>query len=127
VLRKAGVPDDRIHRELFFVDDEPMPNQATHVEEIGEGSTVSALLDGRTTIAIISPGTTVLDGMQRVRPDMPFACKGGVCGTCRAKVTDGIVEMRRNFALEAWEVAAGYVLTCQAICTTDTVTIDYDC
>jgi ring-1,2-phenylacetyl-CoA epoxidase subunit PaaE len=69
---------------------------------------------------------SVLDAAQRVRGDLPFACKGGVCGTCRAMVTDGEVTMRRNFALEEDELAAGYVLTCQALPTTDTVTVDYD-
>jgi ring-1,2-phenylacetyl-CoA epoxidase subunit PaaE len=68
----------------------------------------------------------VLDGAQRVRPDLPFACKGGVCGTCRALVTDGAVTMRRNYALEQHELDAGYVLTCQALPTTDRVTVDYD-
>ncbi|MGO9725083.1 MAG: 2Fe-2S iron-sulfur cluster-binding protein, partial [Streptosporangiaceae bacterium] len=63
---------------------------------------------------------------QRVRPDLPFACKGGVCGTCRALVTDGQATMRRNYALEQDEVDAGYVLTCQAIPTSDQMTVDYD-
>jgi ring-1,2-phenylacetyl-CoA epoxidase subunit PaaE len=67
-----------------------------------------------------------LDGAQRVRPDLPFACKGGVCGTCRAKVVAGAVTMRRNFALEDAELEAGYVLTCQSMPTTDAVTVDYD-
>jgi ring-1,2-phenylacetyl-CoA epoxidase subunit PaaE len=61
-----------------------------------------------------------------VRADLPFACKGGVCGTCRARVTSGAVTMRRNYALEDAELAAGYVLTCQALPTTDAVTVDYD-
>jgi ring-1,2-phenylacetyl-CoA epoxidase subunit PaaE len=61
-----------------------------------------------------------------VRGDLPFACKGGVCGTCRARVTDGEVEMRRNYALEPKEVAAGYVLTCQTLPLSDAVTVDFD-
>jgi len=61
-----------------------------------------------------------------VRPDLPFACRGGVCGTCRALVTVGAVRMRRNFALEKAEVDAGYVLTCQALPITETVTVDFD-
>jgi ring-1,2-phenylacetyl-CoA epoxidase subunit PaaE len=68
----------------------------------------------------------VLDGAQKVRPDLPFACKGGVCGTCRALVTSGQVHMRRNFALDQSEIDAGYVLTCQALPVSDTVTVDYD-
>jgi ring-1,2-phenylacetyl-CoA epoxidase subunit PaaE len=69
---------------------------------------------------------TVLEGAQRVRPDLPFACKGGVCGTCRALVVDGEVRMRRNFALEPGEVEAGYVLTCQSLPVSDKVVVDYD-
>ncbi|OMQ14125.1 phenylacetic acid degradation protein, partial [Modestobacter sp. VKM Ac-2676] len=63
---------------------------------------------------------------QRVRGDLPFACRGGVCGTCRARVTGGEVRMRRNHALEPAEVAAGFVLTCQALPVSDAVTVDYD-
>ncbi|HEY2203097.1 MAG TPA: 2Fe-2S iron-sulfur cluster-binding protein, partial [Pseudonocardia sp.] len=58
--------------------------------------------------------------------DLPFACKGGVCGTCRAKVTEGDVSMRRNYALEQDEVDAGFVLTCQSVPASEEVTIDYD-
>jgi ring-1,2-phenylacetyl-CoA epoxidase subunit PaaE len=61
-----------------------------------------------------------------VRPDLPFACKGGVCGTCRARIVHGEVTMRRNYALESDELAAGYVLTCQAVPTTDQVEVDFD-
>ena len=68
----------------------------------------------------------MLDCAQKVRGDLPFACKGGVCGTCRARVIDGEVTMRRNFALEDDEVAAGFVLTCQTLPVSDAVTVDYD-
>ena len=68
----------------------------------------------------------MLDAAQKVRGDLPFACKGGVCGTCRARVTDGEVTMRRNFALEDDEVDAGFVLTCQSLPVSDEVTVDFD-
>lgn len=68
----------------------------------------------------------MLNAALRVRPDTPFACAGGVCGTCRAKVVCGTFEMDENFALEADEVEAGYVLTCQTRPTSDTLTVDYD-
>ncbi|MGI8695439.1 MAG: 2Fe-2S iron-sulfur cluster-binding protein, partial [Mycobacteriales bacterium] len=61
-----------------------------------------------------------------VRPDLPFACGGGVCGLCRAKLIDGKVRMRRNFALEQAELDAGYVLTCQSLPESGVVTVDYD-
>ena len=65
-------------------------------------------------------------GALAVRADAPFACKGGVCGTCRAKVLEGSVEMDTNWALEPDEVEKGYVLTCQSHPTSDTVVLDYD-
>jgi ring-1,2-phenylacetyl-CoA epoxidase subunit PaaE len=126
VLTELGVPRDRLHRELFYVEAEP-PAEVVHEEApIGSGAEVTVILDGRTSSVTVPAGTPVLDGAQRVRPDLPFACKGGVCGTCRAKVVDGAVTMRRNYALEDAELAAGYVLTCQSLPTTDAVTVDYD-
>ena len=126
VLTGLGVPRDRIHRELFYVEDTP-PAQIHHQEApTGPGAEVTVLLDGRSTVVTVPPGTPVLDAAQRVRPDLPFACKGGVCGTCRALVTEGQVTMRRNYALEQDEVDAGYALTCQALPASDKVTVDYD-
>jgi len=87
---------------------------------------VTVLLDGRSSTATVPPGTPILDGAQRVRPDLPFACKGGVCGTCRALLVSGEVTMRRNYALEQNELDAGYVLTCQALPASDQITVDYD-
>jgi len=114
VLRERGVAAERIHRELFWVDE--MPPEPRREERGAEGpsSEVTVVLDGRATTVTVAEGDTVLEGAQRVRPDLPFACKGGVCGTCRARVTEGEVTMRRNFALEPAELAAGFVLTCQS-------------
>ncbi len=126
VLTELGVARNRIHRELFYVEDEP-PAEAKHADApVGPGAEVTVLLDGRSSTATVEPGTPILDGAQRVRPDLPFACKGGVCGTCRALLTQGEVTMRRNYALEREELAAGYVLTCQALAASDKITVDYD-
>jgi ring-1,2-phenylacetyl-CoA epoxidase subunit PaaE len=134
VLAELAVPPQRVHRELFYVEDEP-PEPQQHAEPGGPGapghgagpaSAVTVILDGRATTTSLGRDTPVLDGAQRVRPDLPFACKGGVCGTCRARVRAGQVTMRRNFALDPAEVAAGYVLTCQSVPVSDEVTIDYD-
>jgi ring-1,2-phenylacetyl-CoA epoxidase subunit PaaE len=127
VLARHGVPAERVHRELFFVEAlAPEPVRHTDPDLVGAASEVTFVLDGRTTTAMLARDTTVLDGAQRFRPDLPFACKGGVCGTCRAKVLDGEVDMRRNFALEPSEVDAGYVLTCQSFPVSDRITVDYD-
>jgi ring-1,2-phenylacetyl-CoA epoxidase subunit PaaE len=126
VLRELGVDAGRIHRELFWVGDEP-PAEATHDDApVGKGASLTVMLDGRSSTLTLPPGTPILDGAQRVRPDLPFACKGGVCGTCRAQVTSGAAVMRRNYALEQRELDAGYVLTCQALPQTDEITVDYD-
>ncbi|RCG22772.1 phenylacetate-CoA oxygenase/reductase subunit PaaK [Sphaerisporangium album] len=126
VLNGLGVPAERIHHELFYVD-EPPPAPVRPVEGTEEATAeVTVILDGRATTTALPRDVTVLEGAQRVRPDLPFACKGGVCGTCRARVVEGEVRMRRNFALEPSEVAAGYVLTCQSTATSEKVTVDFD-
>jgi ring-1,2-phenylacetyl-CoA epoxidase subunit PaaE len=126
VLAGLGVPRGRVHRELFYVEDAPPP-EATHAEAPpGPGAEVTIVLDGRSSTVTVPPGTAILDGGQQARPDLPFACKGGVCGTCRAQVTSGKVTMRRNYALEPEEVEAGYVLTCQSLPASDAVTVTYD-
>ena len=129
VLTELGVPRGRIHRELFYVEDIP-PAQATHAEAdpsaAGPGAEVTVLLDGRSSTVTVPRGTPVLDGAQRVRPDLPFACKGGVCGTCRARLVEGEVTMRRNYALEQEELDAGYVLTCQSLPASPSIIVDYD-
>ncbi|WP_158886957.1 1,2-phenylacetyl-CoA epoxidase subunit PaaE [Amycolatopsis anabasis] len=127
VLEDLGVPRHRVHQELFYVDELP-PEPVRHEEPgfAGAASEVTIVLDGRATTLSLPRETPVLDGAQRFRPDLPFACKGGVCGTCRAKVVDGEVAMRRNFALEQSEVDAGFVLTCQSLPVTEKLTVDYD-
>ena len=126
VLRGLGVPRDRVHTELFHVDAPPPP--VVHAEEMrpGETTRVSFTLDGRTTEVDAPRSRTVLEAAQAARPDVPFACRGGVCGTCRARVVEGQVAMRRNYALEEDEVAQGFVLTCQAEPRSDLVTVDFD-
>ncbi|MBB3675129.1 1,2-phenylacetyl-CoA epoxidase subunit PaaE [Modestobacter versicolor] len=127
LLTELGVPAERVHQELFFVDDvPPQPVRGDEETVDGPSSAVTIVLDGRSTTLALPRDVPVLDAAQRVRGDLPFACKGGVCGTCRARVTDGEVEMRRNYALDPREVDAGYVLTCQSLPVSDAVTVDYD-
>ena len=127
VLRDLGVPDEKVHRELFFVDDIPPP-PVEHAEAglDGPSSRVTVTLDGRTTELSLPRDRPVLDAAQEARADLPYACKGGVCGTCRAKVVSGEVNMRRNYALEDDELADGYVLTCQSLPVSDELALDYD-
>jgi ring-1,2-phenylacetyl-CoA epoxidase subunit PaaE len=126
VLAELGVPAERVHFELFWVD-EPPP-ELRHPDRVVDGATsdVTVILDGRSTTSAMSQDKRLLDAAQEVRADLPFACKGGVCGTCRAKVCAGEVDMVRNYALEPEEVAAGFVLTCQTYPVSDEVTVDFD-
>ncbi|HWO68021.1 MAG TPA: 1,2-phenylacetyl-CoA epoxidase subunit PaaE [Umezawaea sp.] len=127
VLTERGVEPDQVHHELFYVDEPPPPpRRAEDTAVLASAAEVTVVLDGRETTVPVPPDLAILDAAQRVRSDLPFACKGGVCGTCRALVVDGEVEMRRNYALEPREVEAGFVLTCQATPTTSRVTVDFD-
>jgi ring-1,2-phenylacetyl-CoA epoxidase subunit PaaE len=126
VLEELEVPAERVHFELFWVD--APPPELHHADRVVEGATsqVTVILDGRSTTTAMPRDMKLLDAAQQVRADLPFACKGGVCGTCRAKLRDGEVDMVRNYALEPEEVADGFVLTCQSFPVSDEVTVDYD-
>lgn len=124
--RRIRRAKERIHFELFYVD-EPPP-EVVHADKVVEGATsdVTVILDGKRSTLAMSQGKTILDSAQESRSDLPFACKGGVCGTCRAKICGGEVNMVRNYALEDAEVEANFVLTCQTFPVSDEVTVDFD-
>lgn len=131
-LAERGVPENDVRFELFTTGRPEAPagqqGKAVEVDPGGNNYSISFTLDG-TSGSVESPvsaNETILNAALRVRADVPFACAGGVCGTCRAKVVDGEVEMAENYALEKDEVDAGYVLTCQARPCTDKVTVDFD-
>lgn len=129
VLTERGVPADRVHVELFFAEGEEVDRRTAAPvagPDPADSVQVTMILDGRASSFAMGRGERVLDAARRVRSEVPFSCTGGVCGTCRARVVDGEVRMARNYALEPDEVAAGYVLTCQATPVTGTVTVDYD-
>ncbi|NLU80202.1 phenylacetate-CoA oxygenase/reductase subunit PaaK [Micromonospora sp. HNM0581] len=124
VLTGRGVAESALHTELFHVDAPPPPVRRD--DDVSGGTDVTIMLDGRSSSFTMRRDERVLDAALKVRGELPYACKGGVCSTCRAKVVAGEVEMARNYALEPDEVDAGYVLTCQSSPLTDTVSIDYD-
>ncbi|MFE4663952.1 1,2-phenylacetyl-CoA epoxidase subunit PaaE [Streptomyces sp. NPDC056716] len=127
VLGRLDVPRERVHQELFFADDvAPAPLRREEPRATGPVSEVTLTLDGRSTTDALPRDRSLLDSAARVRSDVPFACKGGVCGTCRARITDGEADMRRNYALEPAEVDAGYVLTCQSYPVSEKLTVDFD-
>lgn len=130
VLAEREVDPAHVHHEVFHVDDTgaPAPVEAVEVASDAPPEAVATVtLDGRTTtVPMRSKAQTILAATLIERPDAPFSCTGGVCGTCRAKVVDGEVRMERNYALEEDEIARGYALMCQSHPVTDQVTIDYD-
>ena len=131
-LADLGVDTDAVRFELFTTDrpDRPAGQTGRPVEvKAGEDvHTITFRLDG-TTATVTSPvhsNESILNAALRVRGDVPFACAGGVCGTCRAVLTEGTVDMVENYALEPEELARGYVLTCQSIPTSECVSVNYD-
>jgi ring-1,2-phenylacetyl-CoA epoxidase subunit PaaE len=126
VLTELGVPRDKVHVELFYVDEPPPPVRRADPAVAGQTSMVTIMLDGHASTAAMPRDAAILDSAQQTRADLPFACKGGVCGTCRARLTAGEATMARNYALEAAELADGFVLTCQARPVSEAVTVDFD-
>jgi ring-1,2-phenylacetyl-CoA epoxidase subunit PaaE len=128
VLDAQGVLAERgastVHTELFHVDGVAVPARPASVS-IGL-ATATIILDGRASTVEIQPGERVLDAALRVRGELPYACKGGVCSTCRARLVEGEVSMARNYALEPAELSAGYVLTCQSTPVSARLVVDYD-
>ncbi|MFI6683029.1 2Fe-2S iron-sulfur cluster-binding protein [Streptomyces sp. NPDC050485] len=121
-LRGLGVQRNRIHQEIFHVDGAPAPVAAAAPAH----ATLTATLDGRSGNWPVKEGESLLETVLRARADAPYACKGGVCGTCRAFLVRGEVRMDRNFALEPEETEAGYVLACQSHPATGEVELDFD-
>ena len=124
-LLAGGVPDSGVHAELFYAGGVPEP-EAVDDSRADERSEVTVTLAGRTsTVSVPYSGPSILDAVLAARPDAPYACKGGVCGTCRAKLVSGEVRMSRNYALEPDELAAGLVLACQSHPVTEAVELEF--
>ena len=129
-LEEAGVDQKKVHFELFTTGDGAKKAAKRKEKPAGEHdkmSQVTVKLDGALLNMDMSYyGSTILDTAIEMGADLPYSCKGGVCSTCRAKVTEGQVEMDVNYSLEPEEVKAGYVLTCQSRPLTDKVVVDFD-
>jgi len=131
-LASVGVDHGHVRYELFTTGepgrDEGDAGRPVVVRQGESVFTIEITLDGQSS-TIESPTSaheSILNAALRVRPDVPFACAGGVCGTCRARLLAGSVSMTENYALEPDELERGYVLTCQSHPTTERVVVDYD-
>jgi ring-1,2-phenylacetyl-CoA epoxidase subunit PaaE len=126
-MLENGVAKENIHFELFTTpgSSKTVVKQKTSEENIA--SNVSIILDGDVIdLALNSSGETILDAALKAGADLPFACKGGVCCTCKARIIEGTASMDVNYALEKDEVEAGYILTCQAHPTSEKLIVSFD-
>jgi ring-1,2-phenylacetyl-CoA epoxidase subunit PaaE len=128
-LQKHGMDAAKIHFELFGT--APNAEDAARIEaaksKLVEGTEVT-IIDGGKEFHFIMPHDidNVLDGALAAGADLPFACKGGVCSTCRCKVVEGSVEMKLNYSIEEADLARNYVLSCQAVPTSKKLIVDFD-
>jgi ring-1,2-phenylacetyl-CoA epoxidase subunit PaaE len=127
-LKARGLPETAIKFELFSSPRAPRakPKSAPSPRGAAGAATATIILDGAARTITVAEGQAVLDAALSQSIDAPFACKAGVCSTCRAKLLEGEVEMEANYALEDYEVERGYILTCQSRPRTAAITIDYD-
>lgn len=124
-LLRRGVDRKRVHLELFGTG--PVKRKPRAAGETAVAAEIHLTLDGNTlSFPMANAEQSILDAALAQGADLPFACKGGVCCTCRARLTEGSVDMDVNYALEPEEVAAGYILTCQSHPTSETVHVSFD-
>lgn len=127
-LFELGVNKEKVHFELFTASTKEQTNQQKEVNETFSGKAEAVvLLDGESvSLHLNAKGDTILDHLLDLGYDAPYSCKGAVCSTCRAKVTEGKATMMANYSLSDKEVEEGYILTCQAHPCTSKITVDFD-
>lgn len=127
-LQKHGMPQERIKTEMFAASI-PASRHVAHAKPpLGKSTcSVTVVMDGHHThFEMEKDEDSILDAALKLGHDMRYSCKGGVCSTCRTKVVDGKVDMDRNYALEDYEIARGFVLACQSFPVSDSLTLDFD-
>jgi ring-1,2-phenylacetyl-CoA epoxidase subunit PaaE len=125
--RAIGIADEKIHVERFVSEFGGKPRPKKVIVSGAPPKAVAALIiDGKRREVPVAEGEAILDAALRAGMDLPFACKGGMCSTCRAKLVEGEAQMEVNYSLEPWELKAGFILTCQAKPCSDKVVVDYD-
>ena len=125
--REIGIAEHKIHVERFVSEFGGKPRPAKIVAPgAAPKALASLIIDGKRREVPVAEGEAILDAALRAGMDLPFACKGGMCSTCRAKLIEGKAEMEVNYSLEPWELKAGFILTCQARPCSEKVVVDYD-
>ena len=126
-LVDAGVPANRVYTERFSSGTAPVARSTPRTTASSlSGIALTVVLDGKSHELRMQADEHILDAALNAGLDLPYSCKGGVCCTCRAKVTEGSVTMDKNFTLESWETDKGFVLSCQARPVTDKVVVSFD-
>ena len=128
-LVNAGLPKELIHFELFVsgLSEEDKLRAERLAQQNVEGVEITIVDGGKEFhFTMTSDYDNILDAALGAGADLPFACKGGVCSTCKCQILDGTVEMKKNYALEPREVAQNFVLSCQSVPTSEKVKLDYD-
>lgn len=127
-LKVLGIEDGRIKLELFGTPPpQAGPRKKIDPSELGPSADVTVMLNGhKTEFKLPYNGEAVLDAALAQNLDLPFACKGGVCCTCKARLIEGEVDMDVNYGLEKEEIEAGYILTCQSHPKSEKLVVDYD-
>ena len=125
--KDIGIAEDRIHVERFVSGLGGKPRAKAVVSAGAPPKALASLvIDGKRREVPVAEGESILDAALRAGMDLPFACKGGMCSTCRAKLVEGDAQMEVNYSLEPWELKAGFILTCQARPVSEKVVVDYD-
>ena len=127
-LLNLGLDQDAIHVERFVSAQggRPRAKKPAIAPDAPPRHMAALIADGKRREVPVGEGEAILDAALRAGMDLPFACKGGMCSTCRARLVEGTAEMTVNYSLEAWELKAGYILTCQAHPTSERVVVDFD-
>ena len=129
MLSARGIAPERVHFERFYNAGEAprAPRSTAAADAAKAGVTVDVVLDGvRRTFTVEESDDTVLDAAERQGLELPYSCRGGMCCTCRCKVSEGTAEMAVNYSLEEWETKAGFTLACQARPTSEKLVLDFD-
>jgi ring-1,2-phenylacetyl-CoA epoxidase subunit PaaE len=127
VLAELGIAPEKVHVELFVsaLGGRPRPKPVAPAPD-APSRTAVLTVDGKRREVPVAEDESILDAALRAGMDLPYACKGGMCSTCRAKLVEGEAAMDLNYSLEPWELEAGFILTCQSHLKTDRVVVDYD-
>jgi ring-1,2-phenylacetyl-CoA epoxidase subunit PaaE len=124
-----GLASERVHREYFTPGDggvRAAPTPVPAPEEATPAALAEIVIDGRRHEIPLPDGVSIIDAARARGLDLPYSCRGGMCCSCRARLVSGKAEMAVNYSLQPWEIAAGFILTCQARPLSPRLVLDYD-